>query len=356
MTSLELLACIFLVLTSAYLSASEIALFSLSRFQLRLLKENLRPIHRKIKQLLSDSSGLLMTILIANEMLNICLSTLVTEIISRQEIKAPGPFAELPPWLFDTLLGLMFTTPLILIFCEITPKVIAVKINQIIAILTINPLTIIYHIFKPIRYPLKATAAYISTFINRRWRPEIAATAPEPKESILNETDFLLMLEEGRREGAIQESELELIKNVFELDNTSVDEVSTPLAQVLSLPATTTINGALAAMRSRRFSRIPVTGKNKKDILGILYSRDLLRSKLQSTATPETIGEIMRKPFFVTSTIKLNRLFRKLKQQKTHIAIVKNIDGEVTGLVTMSDILDVLFDDFFTEIYTPEAP
>ena len=380
MTPLEMVACFFLILTSAYLSASEIALFSLSRFQLRLLKENLRPIHRKIKQLLSDSSGLLITILIANELLNICLSTLITDIISRKEIPAPEILAHWPAWMFNTFLGLVVTTPVILIFCEITPKVIAVKINQIIAVLTINPLTIVYHLFKPIRYPLKAIANFVSGWINRHWRSDSVsspAAHEEPKESILNETDFLLMLEEGRKEGAIQESELELIKNVFELDNTSVEEVCTPLAQVLSLPATTTVNGALAAMRSRKYSRIPVTGKSKKDVIGILYSRDLLRAKLQagsaispgagnpieitgsgliSGATVVTIGEIMRKPFFVSSSIKLNRLFRKLKQQKTHIAIVKNADGEVTGLVTMSDILDVLFDEFFTEVYTPETP
>src|SRR6185437_13467379 len=102
--------------------------------------------------------------------------------------------------------------------------------------------------------------------------------------------------------GAIQENEMELIRNVFALDNTTVGEIATPLSKVLSLSMNTTIKGALNAVRSQKYSRIPVTGNNRKEVIGILYSKDLLRSKLQPDASSTSIASLMRKPFFVTPT------------------------------------------------------
>ncbi len=355
MTSLELLICVVLVFLSAYMSASEIALFSLSKFQLRSLKENFRPVHRKIKRLLSDPGGLLITTLVANEVLNIALASFITEFVSRNQASTHLRLSHIPDWASQTLIGILIATPIILLFCEITPKVIAARMNRLIAILTAGPLNIIYDLFKPIRYALKITVAMIIRLIpseNKRrivLYPEVNSTDTTKHETILKESDFLLMVEEGHKEGAIQEEELELIRNVFELNNTPVSEISTPLSQVLTLPVTTTIKGALAAVRNQKYSRIPIIGMNRKEIVGILYSKDLLRSKIQADSFPDTVTSLMRKPFFVPPTMKLNALFRRFKQHKIHMAIVKAPNGEITGVVTMNDILDALFEDLFTE-------
>jgi putative hemolysin len=142
---------------------------------------------------------------------------------------------------------------------------------------------------------------------------------------------------------------VELIKNVFEFDDTTISQVSTPIAQVRSLPVKTTIRQALASIRSQRFSRIPITGKNRWDIIGILYSKDLLRAKLESRQLDESVSELMLEPIFVSPTMKLNALFRRFKQQKTHMAVVQKAPGEALGIITMSDVLDVLFDDLFPD-------
>ena len=83
MTALEFLACVVLAGISAWLSASEIALFSLSRFQLRSLKERFRAPYRKIKRLLADPTGLLITLLVVNEMVNVGISSIIAQAISR---------------------------------------------------------------------------------------------------------------------------------------------------------------------------------------------------------------------------------------------------------------------------------
>ena len=113
MTALELLACVALGCTSAWLSASEIALFSLSRFQLRGLKERFRTSHRKIKRLLADPTGLLITLLVVNEMVNVGLSSIIAETIART---AKPDFVEhlpVPSWMLSTLLepALVSSTP-----------------------------------------------------------------------------------------------------------------------------------------------------------------------------------------------------------------------------------------------------
>ena len=135
------------------------------------------------------------------------------------------------------------------------------------------------------------------------------------------------MVEEGHKEGTVQASEVELIKNVFELDDTTVADVFTPLSQVRPLPMTTTIQEALLALRTQHYSRIPVTGANKKEVVGILYSKDLLRAKLEPERLQTPISEIMLDAVFVPPTMKLNALFRRFKQQKTHMAIVQKASG-----------------------------
>jgi CBS domain containing-hemolysin-like protein len=303
------------------------------------LKENFRPIHRKIKRLLLDPGGLLITILVVNEIVNIALAAIIAEQISSLHPTLPSFLRPIPQWAFETILGIMITSPIVLFLCEITPKVIGAKANKLVATMTIGPLTLIYEILRPIRLILKRIISLFS-----RNEPHLTHEAQALKES-----DFLLMVEEGHKEGAIQENELELIRNVFELDNATVAEISTPLSQVLSLPSHVTVKDALNSVRGQRYSRIPVLGNNRKEVVGILYAKDLLRHKLHPEANTTAVCAIMRKPFFVTADMHLNTLFRNFKRHKIHMAIVKNLNGDVTGVVTMSDVLDALFEDFFPE-------
>jgi putative hemolysin len=351
-TSLELLSCLILIFISAYMAASEIGLFSLSRFQLRSLKESFPSGYRKMKQLLSDPGGLLITILVVNEVVNISLSTLITGVLARlraQSAFAGQPFLFFPSWAADTLCGLLVTAPIILFFGEITPKVIAARANQLVATITVGPLSLIYRAFGPVRRALKRLVASASQWAGDTSTLERALEGNEDR--ILKESDFLLMLEEGHREGAIGESELELIKNVFEFDDTPVATILTPISQVQTLGAKTTVRTAIQAMRSQNFSRVPVIGRDRKEVVGILYAKDLLRAKLHPAAGVHdtTIETLMRKPLFVPVSMRLNSLFRRFKQQKTHMAVVQGPNEEAIGIVTMSDVLETLLEDLFPE-------
>jgi putative hemolysin len=358
-TLLEFTICILLICISAFVSASELALFSLSRFQLRSMKENFRASHRRIKRMLGDPAGLLITLLVCTEVLNIAISTLITRVVAR------GNFREhlraglhLPPsvpsWSVDMFAGTLITVPLILVICEVTPKVLGTRANQLVATAASRPLLIIYELAQPIRHALSGFLAWVS----RRIGSSAGGSAHDGSQ-LLKESDFMLMVEEGHREGAIQETELELIRKVFEFDDTPVLSVFTPLQQVQTLSTATTIRGALAALRSQRFSRIPITDAARSEVVGILYAKDLLRAKLQPELLSQPVETMMRKPLFVSPTLRLNSLFRKFKQQRTHMAVVQGPlphdkglgkglgsgTGEALGIVTMSDILETLFEE-----------
>ena len=361
MNSLELLTCAVLISISGFMSASEVALFSLSRFQLRSLKERFRTAHRRIKRLLGDPGGLLITILVVNEVVNISLSTIIADAVSRGEGTQSDLVRSLhaklfpmtPEWLFQMLIGIAITTPVVLILCDLTPKVIAARANQMISTLSAGPLSLVYDGFKPVRMALKHFMSIVSRILGHEGRraPKDGGTQP-----FLREEEFLFMIEEGHKEGAIQESEMELIRNVFDLDDTRVSEVYTPLSQVQSFAATLTVKGALAMMRSGcRYSRIPVTGANKREIVGILYSKDLLLARLDPQTLTDAISTLMHRPFTVPPQTKLNSLFRKLKENQVHMAVVEHSPGEALGIVTMSDVLDALFEDLLGEEEEPAA-
>jgi putative hemolysin len=354
-TFLEVLVCAALVAVASFMSAAEIALFSLSRFQLRSLKERFRSSHRKIKRLLSDPGGLLITVLVVNEVVNITLSAVIAEIVARRWETSGGHimrsiFPHAPEWSLQMTVGILITTPVVLIFCEITPKAIAARANQVTSLLSAGPLSIVYDLLKPVRAVLKNVLRLVSRWSGGKAGGEFdQAEGHSEEKPLLREEEFLSMVEEGHREGAIQQTEMELIRNVFDLDDTTVADVCTPISQVHALSVSMSIEGALAEMRGRRYSRIPVFEGSKRRIVGVLFAKDLILAKLEPDVAGASIGALMRKPFVVSPTMRLNQLFRRMKLQKTHLAVIENSPGDAFGVVTMSDVLDALFEDLFSE-------
>ena len=340
MSPFYLIICLILVAISGFMSASEIAIFSLSRFQIRALKENFGPAKRKIKRLISDPAGLLIITLVVNEIVNVSLSTIITHAVSQNDLSFLSIpwFSKLPEWAAQILIGTLVTAPIVLIFCEITPKVIAARANHIVAPLTVGPLMFIYDMLKPMRMLLQGFVGLLSK--------KLAVD-----KTLLREEDFLVMVEEGHKEGTVQLSEMELIRSVFDLDDTPVSEVFTPFSKVYSLPVHMTLQSALNALnttKGQKFSRIPVVNGPGK-VVGILYSKDLLVAKLEKEDPNTPISTIMGRTFTINSQLRLNSLFRKMKKQKAHMAIVEDEKGRAIGIATMTDVLDALFEELLPD-------
>lgn len=344
------------------MSSSEVALFSLSKFQLKLIRERFKNAHKHVKKLSSDPAGVLSTILVTNEIVNIGLSTLISSQISRSgnsptvQYFHRGLSAFIPSWATDVLLGTLITAPILLVFCEITPKVVAARTNIVFAPMTAPPLYYTYKLLTPVRWALKKITDVVARIIQTRTPDPDTAMAQSANR--LKEEDFLSIVEEAHKEGSVQEHEVELIRNVFELDDTPILEIATPISRVFSLSANTTLSQALNAVRDERlgqkFSRIPVYGKSRSDIVGVLYSKDLLVAKLEKEDPSTPVTNIMWRPFTVNENARINTVFKRMKKQRVHMGIIVNPKNQAVGLVTMNDVLEVLLEELIDEDHDNE--
>jgi putative hemolysin len=274
-------------------------------------------------------------------------TSIFSRLIQLRQAFVPG----IPEWLFQLLIGTLLTTPILLVLCEATPKVIATRANLIIALIAAKPLTLLHRFMIPARIILSRILRIVDWLLGSRKQTTEAERRnedhgkPRPK---LREEDFLSMVEQGHAEGAIQTEELELIRKVFELDDRRVEDITTSLSQIKSLPAQMSVAEALGIMKhGTPYSRLPVFQPgNPAQIVGVLYSKDLLIARLDPSLAGESIQVMMRKPFVVSPNLKLGSLFRRFKQSQTHMAVVEGQDGAALGVVTMTDVLEALFEDF----------
>ena len=348
-----------LLLVSAFASSSETAFFSLNRFQLRRLRERYKESYVRIRTLLAHPSRLLITLIIINEVVNITISNLITGFVQRNThvfFRLPwvNPTGTLTPeheWLFITFFSLAITLPLLLIFGEITPKVVAAKMNRIVALVNSRVLIVIYRALYPVLWVMDGAISLVLRRFKAVGRDHLSKTM-----SVLSEEDFVLLMEQGHREGTVDPKEKKLIANVLEFDDSTVAEVMTPIHQTFCVSAIAPIAEALADIRSQKYSRIPVWQKNRRHIVGVLYVKDLLALRTHPSLMEVDVKSLMTAPMIVGPNMRLSVLFRRLKEEKLHMAIVAGHNDEAIGVVTMEDVLESIFGEISDERDAAEAP
>ena len=165
------------------------------------------------------------------------------------------------------------------------------------------------------------------------------------EEEEVTEEDIRLMVDASGESGKIEEDEKEWIQNVFEFNDISVSAIMTPRNDIFALDLNITVSELFDELENdRTYSRIPVYDEDPDDIKGILYVKDVL-NKPKDTK----IADLIREPFYVPETMKINELFNELKLQKIQIAIVVDEYGGTAGLVTMEDVLEEIVGDIFDE-------
>ena len=161
----------------------------------------------------------------------------------------------------------------------------------------------------------------------------------------LNEKDLLNLIEVGEESGSLDQDEKQMIYNVFKFSDRSVQSVITPWDKVFTLFDNCSISEALSQVRQNTFSRVPVLSRDNNSVVGILYTKELLKLLLESdvSVNTEALKKATFSPYIVSSHKKISRLFREFKQKKIHIALVVNEYGNYLGVVTLEDLLNALF-------------
>ncbi|MDZ4659060.1 MAG: hemolysin family protein [Bythopirellula sp.] len=164
------------------------------------------------------------------------------------------------------------------------------------------------------------------------------------------EEEIRTIVSEGHREGLLEEEAREMIEGVIDLSEADVSDIMTPRTDMHMLSVNLAWDKVIAAAIDTGHTRIPIYEKNRDDIIGILYTKDLLPELATGDGGSRTpIRELLRKPVFVPETKPLNDLLRMFQKMRTHIAVVLDEYGGVTGLVTIEDVLEEIVGEIVDE-------
>ena len=331
-----LLASALLVLLSGFFSGSETALFSLQPVDRQGLTQ---PGRARVNALLSAPRRTLATILIGNELVNVTLGTVTASILLA--------IAPEQPWLNIVLL-----TPMLLIFGEVLPKVLALKNNRGFAALVSGPLGLFSKVVSPLRWLLTGLA-------DRVLRATGGTAAPQKaqiREELLRE-----LIDKGYEDGSLKPMEQEMLHKVFEFGDNSVGRLMTPRPDVFSLSLTTPWPELLLAVREAGFSRVPVWQGNPDNVIGILLVKNLLtalhrgRGDPAFRLTPRELKRCLISPSFVPTTKRAQQMLAEFRSERAHMAMVVDEHGSVVGVVTLDDLLAELVGDLLDETDVAEA-
>ncbi|MEV8307884.1 hemolysin family protein [Streptomyces flavidovirens] len=171
-----------------------------------------------------------------------------------------------------------------------------------------------------------------------------------------SEAELRAMVDLAEQESLIEDDERRMVHSVFELGDTLVREVMVPRTDLVSIERFKTIRQALTLALRSGFSRIPVTGENEDDIVGIVYLKDLVRkTHINRDSEADLVSTAMRPAVFVPDTKNAGDLLREMQQERNHVAVVIDEYGGTAGIVTIEDILEEIVGEI-TDEYDRELP
>ena len=221
-------------------------------------------------------------------------------------------------------------TFLLIVFGELVPKSIAILYPENLALSVSIPLKILHFIFKPFIYILNGAANLVLKMIGLE--------LPKDGDKHLSSDELRLILEESSKSGAIEDSEHELIENIFDFANTPVKQIMVPRNNIEAMKKSSTVDEIWEFIIERGYSRIPIYDKDIDDIVGVIYGKDILT--LIKNPNLIILEDIMRKPIFVNESDRIQDILKRMQRTHIQLAIVFNEFGGTAGLVTIEDILE----------------
>ena len=229
-------------------------------------------------------------------------------------------------------------TILLLIFGEITPKTLALKQPERLAVVAgkfISPMILVLT-------PVISIFELFNRFINYILKSE--ATISKKSLSI---DELKLMLDISHDDGIIEEDKNKMLTSIFEFSDTIVREIMTPRTDAICISVTESIQNAIHLIINEGHSRIPVYDEKMDNIVGIVYAKDLLNVAKDSMAT--SVRRFMREAVFIPEYKMVDDLLQQMKKSKLHMAIVVDEHGGMSGLVTLEDIIEEILGEIQDE-------
>lgn len=333
---LYLASLVFLLALSVFFSAAETAFIAVNRIRLKCQAEAGDKQAQEIKQIVSNPDRLLGTILLGVTVTEIAAASLFTYIVT---IYAPNKISKMAG-----LAGSVFFALVVLIFCELAPKIVASANADQTARHLLVPIRVLIRILSP----FARMAAWAA---NRIVRLTGMSSAASPFAHNISEDEIRALIADSS-EADMSDEKKEMLHNVFEIGDTQVREIMIPRGEVTAADIDDPIANILDVINKTNYSRIPVYRGSFDNPIGVLHAKDLL----QYLHRPGEINlqALIRPVHFVPESARLDMVLRQLQSMHLHMAVVVDEFGGVEGIVTLEDLLEEIVgeirDEHDTEI------
>ncbi len=344
----QILLQVFLIALNAIFAAAEIAIISMNDAKLASLaaKGNKKAV--RLARLTSTPAKFLATIQVAITLSGFLGSAfaadnfavrLVDWLLSLGVPETAKAALNSVSVIIITLILSYFT----LVFGELVPKRVAMKKAESLALGISGLISFISKAFAPIVW-------FLTVSTNRMLR--LFGIDPNEHEESVSEEEIRMMVDAGSEKGTIDEEEKELIQNVFEFDDLSADDIATHRTDIDLLWMDDTVDKWEETIHISRHTFFPVCKDTVDNIVGVLNAKDYFR--LKNKTLDNIMKECVKPAFFVPETVKADVLFRNMKQKKNYFAVVLDEYGGMTGIVTITDILESIVGDYDEDTITAQ--
>ncbi len=327
-----------LILVNAFFAMSEIAVISLNDNKIKKMADDGNKKAKKILKLTADSSGFLSTIQIgvtlAGFLTSASSSQAFVQYLEPQIIKLFGLIninnASLANGISVIVITLI-TSYFSLVLGELAPKKIGMHHSEKVSFKVVGFLLFIQKLTKPFIYVLSFSTNLVA---------RIFGIDPHADPDNVTEEEIRMMVDVGEEKGVIEESQKEMINNIFEFDDIPIADVMTHRTDVTAVEVTDHIDEALKASIEEGFSRIPVYEDDLDNVVGVLYIKDLLTFVGKDLPSNITAGEKMREAYYVPESKKCGDLFTEMTEKHIQMAIVVDEYGGTAGIITLEDLIE----------------
>lgn len=323
---------IVLIGCNAFFAMSEIAVISFNDTKLRLLSEEGNKKANILRKLTAEPSKFLATIQVGVTLSGFLASAVAADTFAEyivywlRDSAIPVSVVRLVSTIVITLL-LSFVT---LVFGELVPKRVATSNPEKISFAVAGVLKVVYTCTKPLVALLSATTNGVLRLVG---------IDPNQNEPEVTEEEIRMMIDVGEEDGTIEQSEKEMLHNIFEFDDRTADDVMTHRTEIAALDVDTPLETIIGTSVETGHSRIPVFEGGIDNIIGILYIKDLLGLILANSGDFD-IRKTMREVMYVPETSRCKDVFDEFRRRKVQLAVVVDEYGGTAGIITMEDILE----------------
>lgn len=305
---------VVLIGVSAFFSSSELAVFSLAQHRIDALDAG-SPAGAAVGRLRSDPHRLLVTVLVGNNVANIAAASIATAVLVRT----------LPPG-EAVAASTIFTSFFVLILGEIAPKSYAVTNAESWALRVSRPLSIAQRVMYPVVYVFEVATKAVNRLTG----------GSSEFETYLTREDIATIVTSGEQTGALDADEGTMIRSVLDLEKTPVGAVMVPRRDMVTVPIDATLDAVIDTCVESRVTRVPVYGRNRDDVRGIVDIRDALTAR----ETGRSLRDVLAESRFVPATMPVDDLLAVMQRDGLRMVLVVDEFGSVDGLATLEDVLE----------------